>query len=40
LYQKKKTTKRTQAPAPMAIHDVAFNDVASFLYLADIIDKF
>ena len=24
----------------MATHEVAFKDVASFLYLADIIDKF
>ena len=40
LYQKKNTTRRTDAPAPIATHDVALSDVASFLYLADIIDKF
>lgn len=29
LYQKKKTMKSTEHPAPMATQDVAFRDVAS-----------
>ena len=32
LYQKKKTMKRTESPAPIATQDVALREVASFLY--------
>ncbi len=39
-FQNRNTTVRMDTPAPMATHEVAFSEVASFLYLADIMDRF
>jgi hypothetical protein len=35
-----KTRNKIPTPAPTAISELAFNEAASFLYLADIMDKF
>ena len=40
LYQMKNTKNRTVMPPPTANHVVEFSVAASFLYLADIIERF
>ena len=40
LYQMKNTKKRTVIPPPTANHVVEFSVAASFLYLADIMERF
>lgn len=40
FHQMKKTTKSTDTPAPTAAQETEFRLAASFLYLADIMDRF